>query len=153
MFSVWDKYAGKYGIKVAIHNHPQPDGSDYKYCYPDYVNSKIRHLPNMYSCADNGHWERDGIKTLDALKTLDSKIGIMHIKDVDKFGTDAAKDVQIGTGIGKVAEVIAELDRQNFDGYFLIEHEVWEFTSPEKQIEEIIENAKFIKSIKKKAKK
>ena len=149
MFPVWDKYAGKYGIKVAIHNHPQPDGSDYKYCYPDYVNSKIRHLPNMYSCADNGHWERDGIKTLDALKKLESKIGILHIKDVDKFGTDSAKDVQIGTGIGKVAEVIAELDRQNFDGYFLIEHEVWEFTSPEKQIEEIIENAKFIKSIKK----
>ena len=149
MFPVWDKYAGKYGIKVAIHNHPQPDGSDYKYCYPDYVDSKIRHLPNMYSCADNGHWERDGIKTLDALKKLDSKIGVMHIKDVDKFGTDSAKDVQIGTGIGKVAEVIAELDRQNFDGYFLIEHEVWEFTSPEKQIEEIIENAKFIKSIKK----
>ena len=149
MFPVWDKYAGKYGIKVAIHNHPQPDGSDYKYCYPDYVDSKIRHLPNMYSCADNGHWERDGIKTLDALKKLESKIGILHIKDVDKFGTDSAKDVQIGTGIGKVAEVIAELDRQNFDGYFLIEHEVWEFTSPEKQIEEIIENAKFIKSIKK----
>lgn len=149
MFPVWDKYAAKYGIKVAIHNHPQPDGSDYKYCYPDYVDSKIRHLPNMYSCADNGHWERDGIKTLDALKKLDSKIGVMHIKDVDKFGTDSAKDVQIGTGIGKVAEVIAELDRQNFDGYFLIEHEVWEFTSPEKQIEEIIENAKFIKSIKK----
>lgn len=145
MFPVWQKYAEKYNLKIAVHNHPKPDGSDYKYCYPDYVESLLRPHSRLYSCADNGHWVRGGIKTIDAFRILKNKIGVLHIKDVDKFGTNAANDVQIGTGIDDIKGALAELDAQKFDGWFLIEHEVWKFTKPEKQIEEIRANKDFIK--------
>jgi len=153
LFPVWDKCAEKYGLKVAVHNHPKPKGSDYKYCYPDYLDSKIRNLKNVYCCADNGHWERDGIKTLDALAALRGKVAVVHIKDVDRFGTSEARDVVLGKGVGRVADAVAELDRQGFDGYYLIEHEVWEFTPADTQIEEIVQNADYLNSIKNKSKK
>ena len=53
--------------------------------------------------------------------------------------------MQIGTGIDDIKGALAELDAQKFDGWFLIEHEVWKFTKPEKQIEEIRANKDFIK--------
>jgi L-ribulose-5-phosphate 3-epimerase UlaE len=43
-----------------------------------------------------------------------------------------AHDVPWGTGVGKSAELMRELKRQNFHGAFCIEYEYhWETSSPE----------------------
>jgi len=52
-----DSLAGVYGIKVAIHDHPRPNA----YWHPDSVLAAVKGHPNIGSCADVGHWARNGL--------------------------------------------------------------------------------------------
>ena len=61
-----DSLAGVYGIKVAIHDHPRPNA----YWHPDSVLAAVKGHPNIGSCADVGHWTRNG---LDPVFCLDRK--------------------------------------------------------------------------------
>jgi len=114
-----DSMAGAYGIKVAIHDHPKPNA----YWSPDSVLAAIAGHPNIGSCADVGHWARNGLNPVDCLKKLEGHIYGVHLKDIIKFDDTKAEDTVVGKGVIDFPSIFQELKRQNFNGMFSIEHE------------------------------
>ncbi len=114
-----DSMAGAYGIKVAIHDHPKPNA----YWSPDSVLAATVGHPNIGSCADLGHWARNGVNPVDALKKLEGHVFGVHLKDVVKFDDVHAADTVVGKGVIEFAPIFQELKRQHFNGMFSIEHE------------------------------
>ena len=130
-----DSMAGSYGIKVAIHDHPKPD----MYWSPDSVLAAMKGHPNIGACADLGHWARNGINPVDALKKLAGHVYGVHLKDITKFGQVNAADTVVGKGVIDFPPIFQELKRQHFSGMFSIEHESnWYHSLPD-----VIETVKF----------
>ena len=130
-----DSMAGAYGIKVAIHDHPKPN----VYWSPDSVLAATVCHPNIGSCADIGHWARNGVNPVDALKKLEGHVFGVHLKDITKFGDTHAQDTIVGKGVIDFAPIFQELKRQHFSGMFSIEHESnWYHSLPD-----VIETVKF----------
>jgi sugar phosphate isomerase/epimerase len=120
-----DSLAGAYGIKVAIHDHPNDPKNHRMHPYgaPDSVLEAAKGHPNIGACADIGHWTRNGINPVDALKKLEGHIFGVHLKDVVKFDDAYAADTVVSKGVIDFPAVFAELKRQNFNGMLSIEHE------------------------------
>ncbi|MBN2416524.1 DUF1080 domain-containing protein [bacterium] len=119
-YSLIDKMAQEYRIKVAIHNHPDPN----KYAYPETVLEHVKNCSKWIGdCGDTGHWMRTGVKPVDALKLLEGRIVHMHLKDLDSFGNKNALDVPFGSGKADVKGILEELTRQGYRGYLSVEHE------------------------------
>ncbi len=114
-----DSMAGSYGIKIAIHDHPKPN----MYWSPDSVLAAVKGHNNIGSCADIGHWSRNGVNPVDALKKLEGHIIGVHLKDIVKFDDPQAADTVVSKGVIDLPPVLAELKRQNFSGMLSIEHE------------------------------
>jgi sugar phosphate isomerase/epimerase len=130
-----DSMAGAYGIKVAIHDHPKPN----VYWSPDSVLAAIKGHKNIGSCADVGHWARNAINPVEALKKLAGHIYGVHLKDIKKFGDTKAEDTIVGKGVIDFPPIFRELKRQHFSGMFSIEHESnWYHSVPD-----VIETVKF----------
>jgi sugar phosphate isomerase/epimerase len=130
-----DSMAGAYGIKVAIHDHPKPN----VYWSPDSVLAAINGHPNIGSCADIGHWTRNGVNPVDALKKLEGHVYGVHFKDVKKFDDTKSEDTIVGKGVIDFPSIFQELKRQHFSGMFSIEHESnWYHSVPD-----VIETVKF----------
>lgn len=130
----WDlveSLSDKYSIKVAVHNHPQP--SDY--WNPDLLLEAIsERSKNIGSCADVGHWRREGLNQLDCLKKLKGRLISSHFKDIaeKEEGASEQHDVIWGTGILGVKEMLSELKNQEFKGYLSIEYEYnWDNSVPD----------------------
>jgi sugar phosphate isomerase/epimerase len=130
-----DSLAGIYGIKVAIHDHPRPNA----YWHPDSVLAAVKGHPNIGSCADIGHWVRNGLDPVECLKKLEGHIFGVHLKDIDSAGNTKAKDLVVGTGVINYPPIFQELRRQGFAGMFSIEREAnWYNNVPD-----VIATAKF----------
>lgn len=114
-----DSMAGAYGIKIAIHDHPKPN----MYWSPDSVLAAVQGHPNIGSCADVGHWARNGLNPVDCLKKLEGHIYGVHLKDIKVFGQTDAEDTIVSKGVIDFPAIFAELKRQHFSGMFSIEHE------------------------------
>jgi sugar phosphate isomerase/epimerase len=128
LWGLVDSLAGATGIKVAIHDHPKPSA----YWHPDSVLAAMKGHPNIYACADIGHWARSGLDIVDCLKKLEGRILGAHLKDVNKFDSTKAEDVIPGTGVIKFPEVFAEFKRLGFTGMFSIERENnWDHNLPD----------------------
>lgn len=132
--SDWDlveKLSKQYDIKISVHNHPQP--SDY--WKPGNLLQAIAHRnKSLGSCADVGHWRREGLNQTDCLKKLRGRIISLHFKDIadKKAGEKEQHDVIWGTGILDVKDMLKELKKQNFKGVFSIEYEYnWENSVPD----------------------
>jgi sugar phosphate isomerase/epimerase len=114
-----DSLAGVYGINVAIHDHPKPN----VYWSPDSVLAAVQGHPHIGSCADIGHWARNGLNPVECLKKLQGHIFGVHLKDVVQFDNPKALDTVVSKGVINLPAVLAELKRQNFSGMLSIEHE------------------------------
>ena len=114
-----DSLAGIYHINIAIHDHPKPN----VYWHPDLVLAAIKGHKHIGSCADIGHWARNGLDPVACLKELQGHIYGVHLKDIDTLGKTRAKDLVVGTGAINYPPVFEELKRQHFNGYFSIERE------------------------------
>jgi sugar phosphate isomerase/epimerase len=114
-----DSLAGIYGINIAIHDHPRPNA----YWHPDSVLAAIKGHSHIGSCADIGHWARNGLDPVVCLKELEGHIYGVHLKDIDSLGHTNAKDMVVGTGAINYPPVFQELLRQKFKGMFSIERE------------------------------
>ena len=114
-----DSLAGANAIKIAIHDHPKPNA----YSNPDSVLAAMKGHPNFGSCADVGHWSRNGLDPVECLKKLEGHIYGVHLKDIVQFDNPKAADTVVGKGVIKFEPIFAELKRQNFSGMFSIEHE------------------------------
>jgi sugar phosphate isomerase/epimerase len=107
------------GLRLALHNHPTPS----RYADPAVALAAIKDFgPHVGICADTGHWTRSGYDPVDALRSVAGRVLELHFKDVSEPAR-AAHDMPWGTGIGRAAAQIAELRRQNFNGYVFIEYE------------------------------
>jgi len=119
-YPLLEKLVKEYDIQIAIHNHPEPA----RYAYPLTV---LKHLKNLDSrigvCADTGHWLRCGLDPVECLRLLEGRIIDVHLKDRSDFGTKGAEDVAFGSGKGRIKDILAELTRQDYDGYLTIEYE------------------------------
>lgn len=130
-----DSMAGAYGIKIAIHDHPKPN----VYWSPDSVLAATVGHPNIGSCADIGHWARNGINPVEALKKLAGHVYGVHLKDIVKFDDVKAADTVVGKGVIDFPPIFQELKRQHFNGMLSIEHESnWYHSVPD-----VIETVKF----------
>ncbi|MBO9633907.1 MAG: sugar phosphate isomerase/epimerase [Chitinophagaceae bacterium] len=114
-----DSLAGAYNIPIAIHDHPNPS----PYANPDSVIAAMKGHPNLYACADVGHWARNGLDVVECLKKLEGRVIGSHLKDIVTFNDTRATDTIPGKGVIKFPEVFAEFKRQQFKGMFSIEHE------------------------------
>jgi sugar phosphate isomerase/epimerase len=114
-----DSMAGSYGIKVAIHDHPKPN----VYWSPDSVLAAVNGHPNIGSCADVGHWARNGLNPVDCMKKLEGHIFGVHLKDIKKFNDTTAEDTVVSKGVIDFPPIFQELKRQHFSGMLSIEHE------------------------------
>ncbi|MGC8749930.1 sugar phosphate isomerase/epimerase family protein [Hydrotalea sp.] len=114
-----DSLAGIYGIKIAIHNHPKPA----QYWHPDSVLAASIHHPNIFACADIGHWARSGLDPLKCIQLLKGKIADIHLKDVDAFNKIDANNMILGDGIINLKAIFSELKNQSYSGQISIEHE------------------------------
>lgn len=130
----WDlveSLSKKYGIKVSVHNHPQP--SDY--WKPELLLDQIStRSKSIGSCCDVGHWRREGLDQIECLKKLDGRVVSLHFKDIaeKQEGEAEQHDVIWGTGILNVKGMLQELKRQNFKGVFSIEYEYnWDNSVPD----------------------
>ncbi len=85
-----DSLAGAYGIKLAIHDHPNNAKEHHMHPYgaPDSVLEAAQGHPNIGACADIGHWARNGLNPVECLKKLEGHIYGVHLKDIVKFGDD-----------------------------------------------------------------
>jgi sugar phosphate isomerase/epimerase len=130
-----DSLAGIYGINVAIHDHPRPNA----YWHPDSVLAAVKGHSHIGSCADIGHWARNGLDPVVCLKELQGHIFGVHLKDIDTLGNTKANDMVVGTGVINYPPVFQELKRQHFAGMFSIEHESnWDNSVPD-----VIQTARF----------
>lgn len=114
-----DSLAGIYHINLAIHDHPRPNA----YWSPDSVLAAVRGHHHIGSCADIGHWARNGLDPVACLRELQGHIYGVHLKDIDTLGHTWARDKVVGTGAINYPPVFQELKRQHFNGYFSIERE------------------------------
>lgn len=137
----WDMVEGlskRYGIKISVHNHPQP--SDY-WKPENLLNAISGRSKSLGSCSDVGHWRREGLNQIECLKKLQGRIISLHFKDIaaKKAGEKEQHDVIWGTGILDIKGMLQELKRQNFKGVFSIEYEYnWDNSVPD--IKKCIDN-------------
>lgn len=129
-WDVVENLAKKYGIKVAVHNHPNENSYWKPKILLEYIGNRD---PLLGSSADVGHFKRMGIDPIVALQQLDGRLIAMHFKDIAPQGAEGTlEDVVWGTGVLNVKGMLEELKRQNFKGYFTIEYEAnWENNLPE----------------------
>jgi sugar phosphate isomerase/epimerase len=128
-FDILDKLCQEYKINVAIHNHPKPS----RYWNPETVLAAINgRSSRIGACADTGHWMRSGVNPLEAVNKLQGRVISLHFKDLNEFGKKDAHDVPWGTGAADSRSILAELQKQDFKGTFIIEYEYnWENSIPQ----------------------
>lgn len=113
-----DKLSGESGIKIALHNHPTT-------WPPDQVLAATTNLsPRIGACADTGHWKRAGLNPVATFKQMEGRVVHSHFKDVAPVaGAKGLLDQPWGTGQCDVPGMLAELKRQHYHGYLMIEYE------------------------------
>ncbi len=120
LFPIWEKVAPKYGITMAVHHHTAGNND---YWNPDYIFPIIKDYKNIKMNPDVGHSARAKIPPMYALKKYEGKIASVHIKDLEKFGVLKVTPVVLGKGVLDIKSLLKELDRQGYDGFFVIEFE------------------------------
>ncbi len=75
----------------------------------------------MGATADVGHFVSCGHDPVEALRKLQPRLKLVHLKDIQAVQGDV--NVLLGQGIARVPEVMQELRRQNFVGLVAVEYE------------------------------
>ncbi len=118
---LWEKYSKKYGIPMALHFHQINRHN--QYYSPDVMLYITSHF-DVFACPDVGHWARTEVDPVEGLRKLRGKFpNGLHFKDQKTFGDLSSDGAVLGEGVLDVKGMLAELDGQGFDGYFIIEHE------------------------------
>jgi sugar phosphate isomerase/epimerase len=111
-----NKFAEEYRITVGLHNHPKPS----IYWDPQIV---LDHLKDCGSrigaCCDTGHWYRSGLDPLECVQKFKGRIVSFHIKDLN----EQKRDIPLGKGVCKIAEILKECAEQRVHAPFSIEYE------------------------------
>lgn len=117
---LFDQFAEKYKVKVALHCHPKPHSH---YWHPDSTLKAMRGRKYIGAWPDIGHWARNGVNVPEALKKMEGKLWGMHFKDVKEFDNVSTADTLFGKGVNDLPAVMKELKRQHFKGVISMEYE------------------------------
>lgn len=104
------------GIKVALHNHKQPQG------FPEAMAAVLAKYPEIGAGADIGHWLNAGQCALDGIKKLEGRITTLHLVDVASMDAKG-RSVPYGKGCANIGKILEELKRQKFNGVLTCEYE------------------------------
>jgi sugar phosphate isomerase/epimerase len=116
----FNRLASAYKIKVALHCHPKPSSH---YWHPDSTLKAMQGRQYIGAWPDMGHWARNGVPVLEALKKMEGKLWGLHFKDVKEFDNVKTEDVLFGKGVCDLPAVVKELKRQKFKGVISMEYE------------------------------
>jgi type 1 glutamine amidotransferase/sugar phosphate isomerase/epimerase len=106
-----EEYCKEYNIKLAIHNHGE-------WLSPVYMHpEKIVELtegrsPLIGAACDFGHWAREGIDPLEAVKTLGHRVITLQMHDQSRMDAEG-HDVSWGTGVIDLEGILDYLNREN----------------------------------------
>ena len=116
-----DERFTKEGLTFGIHNH-YFKGQKFAYESPEDVCNALKGLSSTVGAtADVGHFTSCGHDPVGALRTLATRLKLVHLKDIQ--AADGEVNVLLGKGISKIPDVMKELHRQNFGGLVAIEYE------------------------------
>jgi sugar phosphate isomerase/epimerase len=108
-------------LTFGIHNH-YFKGEKFAYESPEDVLSALKNLSGTVGAtADVGHFVSCGHDPVKALRSLGSRLKLVHLKDIQAASGDV--NVLLGKGIARVPEVMAELRRQKFAELVAVEYE------------------------------
>ncbi len=116
-----EKYAKKFDLKIAIHNHGPEDD-----LYPNgaSVLKRVKNMdPRMGLCLDLGHAARTGVDVIEEIEMAGDRLHDIHIKDLSNF-TDKGSQVEVGKGQLPVAKIFATLKKLNYSGVVGLEYEI-----------------------------
>ena len=115
-----DESFQKEKLSFGIHNH----WFKHKFAYesPEDVLRAIEGMSSVVGATlDTGHMASCRYDPVEAIRKLEPRLKIVHLKDVQQSGDD--KNVILGSGIAKIPEVIHELKRIGYRGLVAIEYE------------------------------
>jgi sugar phosphate isomerase/epimerase len=116
-----DERCTREGLTFGIHNHFFP-GKKFPYESPEDVLAALRgRSRTMGATLDTGQFASCGYDPVDAVRKLGPHLKMVHLKDIE--APKAEVNVLLGTGIAKIAGVVAELIRIGYDGLVAIEYE------------------------------
>jgi sugar phosphate isomerase/epimerase len=108
-------------LTFGIHNHFFKD-QKFAYESPDDVLTAIKPLSaTVGATADVGHFASCGHDPVAALRKLEARLKLVHLKDIEAANGEV--NVLLGEGISKIPAVMHELHRQNFSRLVAIEYE------------------------------
>jgi len=132
-WQIWDRIGKKYGVTMCVHHHTKTSAN--QYYDAELVKKYASKYDNVKANPDVGHLALSGIDPVENLKILKGEIGSVHFKDL---GAKSRRCVPYGEGNLGVDKMLAELDSQGYDGFFVIEYEAdWDNNLP--QIKKCVE--------------
>jgi hypothetical protein len=115
-----DRQFTQAGLTFGIHNHWFPQKFPYESA-DDVLQALSTLSPTVGSTLDVGQMAACGHDPVDAIRRLQSRLKLVHLKDVQSAG--AEHNVLFGTGIANIRGVIEELKRIRFAHLVAIEFE------------------------------
>jgi len=113
------KYAEEMGVKLGIESHGK-FGTD--------LNALAAIIERVDSPAlgltlDTANFYVNGVDPVEAAKRLSGRIFHTHLKDAKRLPDGSYKGAALGEGDVPIREVVGELKRQGYKGWFCIEYE------------------------------
>lgn len=113
------RYAEEHGVKLGVESHGK-FGTD--------LNALAAIIERVDSPAlgltlDTANFFVNGVDPVEAARRLSGKIFHTHLKDAKKFPNGSHKGTALGEGDVPIREVVEELKRQGYEGWFCIEYE------------------------------
>jgi sugar phosphate isomerase/epimerase len=116
-----DRRFTKEDLTFGIHNH-YFKGQKFAYESPEDVLNALKGLSKTVGAtADVGHFASCGHDPVDAVRKLEARLKLVHLKDIQ--AVDGEVNVLLGAGISKIPEVMKELRGQKFTGLVAVEYE------------------------------
>lgn len=113
----YDRLANEFGINVALADPPQ--AKTHTYTDPQQVLAALNGLsPRMGACADLAAWMRAGVRPLDALQTLGSRVIAVRLADSTTLGR-RGRPAAFGSGAADIPEFLMAMYRMGVQPSFL----------------------------------
>lgn len=116
-----EKFAKRYDIKAAIHNHG-PEDPDFPSPY-EALKAVRKMDPRMGLCIDIGHTVRTGTDVVKAVADAGPRLLDMHAKDLRDL-KDKESQCIVGEGKIPIAEIFNKLRSMRYRGYVNLEYEI-----------------------------
>jgi sugar phosphate isomerase/epimerase len=116
-----EKFAKRYDIKVAIHNHG-PEDSNFPSPY-DALKAVKNMDRRMGLCIDVGHTVRTGTDVVRAVADAGPRLLDMHAKDLRDLKVNESQCI-VGEGKMPIAAIFRQLEAMRYSGYVNLEYEI-----------------------------